>query len=233
MLWGITLDPIKIAASALSLSWETRVSTLSPHNGETTPSPTNLQFSRWELSSIDLFKTNIDATTSNTHAAIGVITRNHHRKPMASMAKEIPLSQSVSCLEAHAIFNRISLTYQIRIEDFTVETDCSDICHKVASREIDYSLSAHFTCLIKEIIHQNSRIKLRYVNRKATVVAHSLVRMGIDLISQQVWMGDIPHQLYPFSDLIFSSEIWWWFTQKKNINKSITIITCSCWKSTS
>lgn len=85
-----------------------------------------------------------------------------------------------------------------------METDCPDICHKVASREIDYSLLAHFTCLIKEIIHQNPKIKLRYVNRKATVVAHSLVRLGIDLISQQVWMGDIPHQLYPFSDLILA-----------------------------
>lgn len=115
---GISHDPIKIAASALSLSWETGISIVFPYNGKTkTHSPTHLQLSRWEPPGIDHFKINIDAATSSTHSDWSC----HLEPPWKTNgidSKRDPLISIGPCLEAQAIIHGISLTYQIGIEDF-------------------------------------------------------------------------------------------------------------------
>lgn len=37
---------------------------------------------------------------------------------------------------------------------------------------------------------------LHYVNRKANIVAHSFSKIGLQMITQQTWTVEAPHQLY-------------------------------------
>lgn len=70
---------------------------------------------------------------------------------MALMVQKIPLSQPVQSFEAQAVLHGIALSYHVGLNDFTVESDCSDICEKVSSQEFGRSLF-YLNMLIKKLM---------------------------------------------------------------------------------
>ena len=145
-----------------------------------------------------LIHTNLGATfAEDGTAGIGVVIRNETGLIMASLSQRIPMSTSVTEVEALAARRAMELALELGFDNVILEGD-SEILLKTP--KTGGSTLAHFGNLTADILFLTShfsKVHLSFVRRQCNRLAHSLARCAFIIQQMSVWMEELPPDLMP------------------------------------
>lgn len=122
---------------------------------------------------------------------VGVIIRNDKGEVMGPMIAKGPAV--ADSLEAKALAcRRLEFAVDIGINELVIEGNCAQVISALTSNHFSLSLLGHVNEDIQVLIAGLRWTDVRWVNRSANLVAHSLARAAKYVVDDVIWLEDTP-----------------------------------------
>ncbi|XP_030970311.1 uncharacterized protein LOC115990640 [Quercus lobata] len=143
-------------------------------------------------------KVNFDGATfsSKALAGLGAIIRNDQGLVMAAYTQSIPLPTSVETVEVLAARSAICLAKDLNFSKVIFEGDSEIIIKAINKGDLLSSSFGHILNDINLLSKSFQRVSFCHTRRLGNRVAHGLARMACNFSDYQVWMEDVPPDLY-------------------------------------
>lgn len=80
----------------------------------------------------------------------------------------------------------------LNISNFIHDSDCATVVRRIKEGKFDLSPLGHMIGSLQQLFLNNSQMRIRYVCRKATVLAHLLAKRGCDISNSSIWLEEVP-----------------------------------------
>uniref|UniRef100_A0A2N9IFR8 Uncharacterized protein n=1 Tax=Fagus sylvatica TaxID=28930 RepID=A0A2N9IFR8_FAGSY len=174
-------------------------------NDQQQPVPQVSPKQAWQPPTLLEFKANCDAALFPAHnmTSVGVVIRDGHGLPIATLCKRFHGLHAVDDAEALAVREAVQLARDVGLVEVEVEGDSLLIFNALKQQQECFASYGDIIQDIHQLACSLDRVVFSHVRRTGNRVAHVLARNAIGLSSDfLVWLEDVP----PFLADVIQSE---------------------------
>ena len=151
----------------------------------------------WSPPPAENFKVNFDGAMFKEcrKAGLGIVIRNSHGQPIASLSELVNLPYSSDMVEALAAARAIHFAQEIGLSSFILEGDSENVIKYLRSDDDSFSPFGHILAAAKATTENNGCISFSHIRRLGNSVAHNLAKHARHVRGFTVWMEDVPPHL--------------------------------------
>jgi ribonuclease HI len=150
---------------------------------------------RWELPKEGMLKLNVDgAFTCNNGAGTGMILRDHKGEVVFAACRQLRSCCDVTEAELMALEEGIKLALAWSSSQFSVETDCQEVCELLDESTPNLSIHAFRINEIRELLRVRGS-KVIKISRDCNKVSDALAKLGRVKSRTAVWLRNYPTEV--------------------------------------
>ena len=144
-----------------------------------------------------MVKINYDRAVFRETNEVGhrAIVRDNEGRVLASLAKKIPLPQSVVDVEVTAAQRALILAKELQFNSIVLEGDSAIITRALQAEELSLASFGNIIVEAQSYAKTFHSFKVNHINQRGKSVAHKLARHVRHISGLVVWMEEIPPHL--------------------------------------
>ena len=153
---------------------------------------------RWRPPNTDELKINYDGSifSEDGRVGLGVVVRNSEGVVIASLSQQIPLPATITQVEAPAVRRATEFAMKLGITSAVLERDSEIIHRELICTEPSLALYGHIIHDVKQLASYFACIRFVHIRRQGNNVVHALTRRAVTSPDLNVWMEDVPPDIF-------------------------------------